>query len=128
MLPIMKKLLFALIFVPTISYAANWVSVSISATGDKFKVDSTSITRNGNEVTFWEIINNAKRSDTGNLSSKNQMTINCRTKEFNTKYTQTFSDYDGQGTLSLQYSSPSTWTPIPPDSTYENVMKFVCKK
>ncbi len=124
----MKKLLLALIFLPFVSYASNWVLISTSTAGDKFKIDTTSIDRNGNEATYWEILNYGKRSEAGNLSSKSQVTINCRTKEFNTKFAQVFSDYDAQGTLNFQYTPTSTWTPIPPDTSYETVMKFVCKR
>ncbi len=124
----MKKLLLALIFLPLVSYASNWVFVSENNTGTKFKIDTTSITRNGNEVTFWEIMNYGKRSDTGNLSGKSQSSINCRTKEYSTKYMQLFSDYDAQGVLNSQFNVPITWAPIPPDTSYETVMKFVCKR
>jgi len=124
----MKKLLFALIFLPIVSHASNWVFVSENNTGTKFKVNTTSITRNGNEVTFWLMTNFAKRTNFGDLSSKNQLTINCLTKEFSTKYMLFFSDYDAEGTMSDQGKPPVKWTPIPPDSSYDEVMIFVCKR
>jgi len=124
----MKKLLLAILMFPLLAHASNWVLVSTTTTGDKFKVDTTSIVRNGNEVTYWEIMNYAKRSADGELSAKDQVAVNCLTKEFSTKYIQLFSDYDARGTMINTFKASGTWSPIPPDTAIETVMKFVCKR
>ncbi len=124
----MKRLLFLLIFVSEIAYSANWVRVSNSVDGDVLFVDISSIQRSGNSVTFWSKMNFGKRDSLGDLSSKTQREINCRTRELKNLYLMTYDDFDNQGRLTHSDKfRDQSWTPIPPETLNDATRRFVCK-
>lgn len=95
----MKKILLILLFFPLISIASNWIFVSEDIVHNKFYIDTSSIIKNGNEVTFWWRINFANRESNGALSAKNQDVVNCITRETSAKFIMVYSDWDNLGSL-----------------------------
>ena len=126
----MKKLLPLLLvsLFPLIANASNWIMISKNNSGDSYFVDKQSFVFSGNEVTYWVKVNNSARNKFGDLSSKEQWTVNCRTRESNLLYMVTYSDFDNQGKNTGSIKSPIDWRPILPDSVGEEVFKFVCRR
>jgi len=124
----MKRLLFLLIFISEIAYSANWMRVTSSNDGDVVFVDSLSMQRSGNTVTFWSKMNYGVRDRSGDLSSKTQRAVNCMTREVKSLYLMTYDDFDNQGKLthSDRFSNQS-WNPIAPETINDAVRRFVCK-
>ena len=124
----MKIIIIAILLFPVIANASNWMFVSKSTVGESYFIDTQSMMFNGNEVSFWAKVNYKVRNKYGDLSSKEQWTMNCRTKESNLMYMTSYSDFDNRGKINGSYKVPVDWSPIPPDTTAEEILKFVCKK
>jgi hypothetical protein len=129
----MKNLLIVLsLVVLSAGVHANsrWVFVASSVDQNKFYVDLNSFQRSGDSVTFWNRSNFSNRDKDGNLSVKEQLTINCRTRELTTRYLMFYDDIDNNGKLTSSFSTArhSVWEPIAPDTINWNIMKTVCKK
>ena len=126
----MKKLLFVIFFKIAFNSNAqsNWVFVSSNTVQYDYFVYKSSFQTQGDSFTFWVRTNYQKRDKFGDLSSKIQYTINCRTREFIMRYSMYYDDKDnnGQLTTSGNPSNPS-WNPVSPDSVVWSVYKFVCK-
>lgn len=97
-------------------------------TGNTFYIDAQSIQRNGNEVVFWRKSNYASRNRFGDLSSKSQWKINCKSQENLKFYEATYRELDNQGAItdSHHYKNQSL-TPISSDPIPQKIMAFVCK-
>ncbi len=102
--------------------AATWVQV-----GEGHFIDTASIQRSGQSVTFWVRGNHDQRQQDGSLSSKVQSTINCMRKEHIGRYYISYEDVDAKGRVILSTALDVKWTPIAPDSNGEMYMRFVCR-
>jgi hypothetical protein len=124
----MKKIvfLFGLLFCSSVFAQSNWVYVTNSNIVGAIFVDVNSIQRSGDSVTFWEKTN-LKIRENGVLSSKGQLTINCRTRERILRWLFTYDDRDNMGKLLLSGDPRDSWEPIPPDSVIDEIRLFVCK-
>ncbi len=130
----MKKLLLLLIFISETAYSANWVKVAATADGQEvIFIDTQSIQRSGNSVTYWEKVNNSTRTKQGDLSSKLQKTINCVTRDFRVLYFIFYDDLNNQGKVTSSFSADTlpedlkSWRPIVPESVMESSRKYLCK-
>ena len=123
----MKKLLLALVLLPLTSFAIDWTLITGSG-ANSTKIDTASIKRSGNIVTFWTVDNFSPKDQYGNSSYKSQSMINCRTSQLAAKKLQTFSGADAQGTQNYrQQASVIDWVSIPMDSIGAKLMAYVCK-
>jgi len=102
--------------------AATWVEV-----GEGHFIDTASIQRSGQSVTFWVRSNHDQRQKDGSLSSKIQTSINCKRKEHIGRYYISYEDVDGKGRVMLSTALDVKWAPIAPDSNGAMYMMFVCR-
>ena len=125
----MRVILILPILLLAISAAANskWEFVGRNDINDIFYIDSNSYQKSGDSITYWAIRNYGERDKWGDLSSKNQYTINCRTREVITRYLITYDDRDSNGKITDSFASKSSWSPIAPDTINWSIMKHVCK-
>jgi hypothetical protein len=125
----MKKIVVIIITIfPIFSYANRWVEVT-SSSDARYYVDTQSIQKSGNSVTFWEKSNKNKRDEFGDLSAKANSVINCRTRETKILYLMTYDDFDNNGKLTASISpTKAEWKPIAPETISEFIMKFVCSR
>ena len=49
----MKKLIFIVLMIPLLATASNWVNIGNSSEGYIFYIDTQSMNRSGDSVTFW---------------------------------------------------------------------------
>jgi len=126
----MRKLLLIFLMFPLLTQASNWVFIGESISNNKFFIDTQSIQRSGDSVTFWDRTNFSSRDKHGDLSYKANYTINCRTRESILRFLMTYDDLNNNGKMtgSIPADPKAIWEPIPPDSAFESEMKFVCKR
>ena len=127
----MKRiLLFSVIILSAFNiYAsAQWIFIADNTDGDLFFIDANSIQKSGDSYTAWLKNNYAKRDVDGDLSSKIQRTINCRTREIINRYLIFYDDIDNTGKITSNFNGKSGWQPIPPDSVNWIIYKYVCNK
>jgi hypothetical protein len=111
-----------------INASSNWTFIDKSSSGSSFFVERNSIQKSGDSRTFWTLRNFAERDSDGDLSSKVQRTINCRTREIIIRHFMTYDDLNTNGKLT--FSGPadkSKWEPVAPDTINWALLEFVCK-
>jgi len=124
----MKKFYLLFFLIAFNSYAqSNWVYVTSNTYGDYFFVDRDSVQMQGDSVTFWTRRNYKQRDKFGDLSSKIQLTINCRTREIIMRFSMFYDDIDNFGQLTQSRKSSDSWAPIAPDSVNWSIYIFLCK-
>ena len=112
----------------TVNANSNWLYIGVSVEDEKFFIDTNSMQRSGNSVTFWQRLNYAQRNSYGNYSSKVQYTINCRTREIIMRHLMFYDDLDNLGKLTDSYNAINPmWMPIAPDSMNAALLRYVCK-
>jgi hypothetical protein len=122
----MKRLLFLLIFISEIAYSDSWIRVA-SIDGYVLFVDSLSIKRTGDIVTFWSRMNYGIRDSSGNLSSKSKRKINCMTREVKSLDWIIYDDFNNLGKSTRKFSNKS-WQPLVLTPINEAMLRFVCKE
>ena len=106
---------------------SNWVYVDANEIGDKYFVDKNSIQKQGYSITFWVRTNYKERDNFGDLSSKIQRTINCRTREQIGRYFMFYDDVNNDGQVTGNTKPQvSSWTPVAPDTVFWGLFKFAC--
>ncbi len=125
----MKKFIVAsFIFIVSNAFSSVvWVLVSNGNNGDKIFVESKSMQKNGELITYWNRVNLSKKTSGGASSFKAQETINCKQKEKITRFVQSFSDLDNSGEVLASFNPNDRWRPIPPDSIDWTLYEFICK-
>ena len=125
----MRNFLILPILLFSLSTFANskWEFVVESTSKDMYFIDSNSYQKSGDSITFWTLTNHGKRTEFGDLSSKTQETINCRTREYIMRYIMTYDDRNNQGKITLSRAAKDSWKPIAPDTIDWTLMKHVCK-
>lgn len=124
----MKKIIFCLVFIPIIANASKWIFIGKNIDGWDYYIDSLSRVTNGNEASFWTIVNFDSRNQFGDLSNKVNQTINCRTRELRLDFFMSYSDFDAKGSVTRSFKVLQEWNPIPPDTMNAKLLNFVCKK
>ncbi len=126
----MKKIIILISFLTALNVFAqsNWVSVAGDESGNENFIDTNSIQKSGDSLTFWLRRNNKARDEKGVLSWKVQQTINCKSRENVYRYYMNFDDLNNNGKILMSTVAEDTrWKPIPPDSVLWFIYKFVCK-
>ena len=106
---------------------SNWIYLITSNSGNVFFIEKNSIQKSGDSITFWLRRNFEKRDEYGNLSSKSQITINCRTREIIRRYITMHDDINNMGKLTYNFDPKDSWDPIAPDTVNWSFLEYVCK-
>ena len=123
-----KLFLFSLFFSITAYANSNWMFVIKDAPGNIVYIDNNSIQKSGDSITFWVRTNLIERDKFGDLSTKIQKTINCRTREIISRHYMFYDDLNNNGKLTQNTSvTDSKWNPIAPDTVNWEMYKYVCK-
>lgn len=128
----MKKLIVFLILIfTTLNVYAEWVKVAGNDTADMY-VETDSIKRIVNKVTYWEMIDYKSIKIAGGRSYRSlkmKIETKCDTEESRTIYYTAYSENTGLGYVISSFpDSNLIYTPIVPDSIENTVFKFVCIK
>ena len=107
---------------------SNWVYVGTNEIGDTYFIDTNSIQKSGDSHTYWVKSNYGTRTPEGNLSSKVQRTINCRTREMIGRHFIFYDDTNNNGMVTSNSSATNrNWAPIAPDTVTWGFYSFLCK-
>lgn len=127
-----KKLLPLIFLIPNLSYGQVWEPVVESETGTRYSYDSSSLRREGDIVTYWELVdykNPLKSKDLVVTSSKSKIIQDCKNNRFKVS---DLIDYDGRnGTgniVNIELIRMTDWYQGVSDSVNDVFMKLVCKK
>ena len=119
---------FALLFSSaSVSANSNWVVVD-ETNEIVFSIDTKSMQKSGDSITFWTRRNYATRQKDSSLSTRDQLTINCRTRDRTFRLMQSFDGNNNTGKILNTFESDGKWQPIAPDSIMWSYYEFVCKK
>jgi hypothetical protein len=121
-------LTFALLVSSTaVPASSNWLVVG--AAGEiVFSIETNSIQKSGDSITFWTRRNYGTRQKDNSLSTREQITINCRVRDSTFRFFQSFDGNDNGGKVLATLELNSKWQPIAPDSIMWSFYEFVCKK
>ena len=122
---VLRIAVVSLCAVATVTYAASWVLVDEDSFGITY-VDKSSLQRDGDSATFLIKVNYKDRGLYGTLSTKTEVTINCRRRERISRSMATYDDLDFRGRLTDSWETTDRWKPIPTESTDWKVMLVVC--
>jgi len=120
-------LLFGFFFCSSVLAQSNWIYIGTNRKDVTYFVDRNSIQRSGDSVTYWVKNSFPVRDPDGNLSSKIQWSINCRTREYIMRYGIFYDDLDNKGEITASGVPKPSWRPLSPDSMMEAIYRFVCK-
>ena len=107
---------------------SQWVLIGVSKSNEVYFIDADSIQKNGDSSTHWIKNNYPKRDKFGDLSSKYQETINCRTRERTFRYLIFNDNVDNTGKITHSVNVKAEWEPIPPETVNWAIYKYVCNK
>jgi hypothetical protein len=128
----MKKLLFILfLFIASPAYSQLWEAVTSSDGQNIYSYDPASIKREGDIVTYWELVDYSIPWKSGNLtivSSKTKVVQDCK----NNKYKiSDLIDYDarkGKGNIvNVEMQRQTDWYQGAEGTVTDEMMKLVCK-
>jgi len=105
----------------------RWVFVDKQSDNNYF-VDTNSIKKNGNSVTFLKKVNISKRDSGGSLSYKILMTVNCRTRENTVREVTSYDDEDVRGLVIINVEVKTNWEKVDKNKLSLSLYNFICKK
>ena len=128
----MKKLLliFALLFSTAMSSSpvrAEWTKLG-DMDGLTFYVDLERIRKHDGYVYYWDLVDYLKPTETGMLSGKAYIQVDCKLFSFKILSVSTHKEPMGNGTADT-FNPPNTgWQYAIPNTSRETVLKLVCSK
>jgi hypothetical protein len=126
----MRKLLFicGIFFGTSVFATAEWIDIGTTRSNDRFFIDVNSIERSGDSVTYWVKVNNAARDADGTMSAKIQQTINCRHRQFVSRYIIAYDELDNNGRILVARETKRSWSPIPPETMIYSHSQLLCER
>ena len=124
----MKKLIFSLLMLISCSAWSEWVLVDATDWGETY-VDPRTIRREGTIRKFWLLGDAKVRTKTGYMSFRARVEIDCKKERQRITALQSFRDSMLKGLLGESANYPNDeWNDIPPGTTDEATMEYVCAK
>ena len=127
----MKTLLLTIaLLVGSLSVSnAEWTKVSETVDGNILYVDFERIRKNGGYVYFWDLMDNAKPTKHGDLSSIAYRKADCNVFRYKYLKDSYYTEPMGRGSPSTSSNKPDKdWSYPPPDSAIEAVLESVCSQ
>jgi hypothetical protein len=126
------KLIFALLFTTAMfsspSYS-EWTETSVSAGGNVFYIDFSSIKKNNGYVYYWQVLDYLKPTEYGDLSSKRLYELDCNIPRKERSISASYHTQPmGNGAASTSDNTVREWTFYPPSSPGQIVLDEVCSR
>lgn len=128
------KLIFFVLTILMTSYVNGqiWEPVVESETGTRYSYDSFSLKRDGDIVTYWELVdykNPLKSKDLVVTSSKSKIIQDCKNNRFKVSDLIDYDGLNGTGNIvNIELTRLTDWYQGTPDSVNDVFRKLVCKK
>ena len=108
---------------------ADWTKVDVSLSGNTHYVDFERIRKHGGYVYFWDLQDNLKPTDYGDLSAKTHKQGDCKLFRYKFLSGVFYEEPMGRG---VGHSPPvpeefKDWKYPPPNSSGESILKSVCE-
>jgi hypothetical protein len=121
--------LSVLLLFSSLSWAVNWVSIDSSADGEiTVYIDRDSIRKDGNLRKAWRIQDLKKRDKDGEMSYRVRAEYDCKNERSRTLAVSTHSEGMASGQILYNASQVGSWIEIPPGTTGDSTLKFVCAR
>jgi len=122
-----KTLFLALLFVSGSAFA-EWQLISINDQDTMFYIDPATIRKDGNMRTFWRKSEFKSRGNTGDMSTRAKIEIDCKKEAYRFLAVAGFSESNLTGKMNFSTDFPNQpFIAIAPDTTDSAFMKKVCK-
>ena len=112
-------------------YGQVWEPVVESDNHTIYSYDSSSIKREGDIVTYWELVNHKtplKNGESLVLSSKTKIIQDCEKNRFKVSDMIEYDGHNGLGNMvNVTIGSETNWYPTEKDSINEVLKEWVCK-
>ena len=123
-------LVLILISISTLARGSDWKHIGKTVEGDTVYIDAKSVLVEGDTRTFWDkVILKKLRTWEGKTVYANRfnLVINCAKRTLSALVVESL-DSKGNKVLSLDLRREPNFrdSPIPPDSIYESMRKYVC--
>lgn len=124
----MKKLILLLsLILVSFNVMAEWRYYGTSNEDDIYFYDDSSIEKNGSIVKLWVSSEFKRRDETGALSDRDKMLIDCNNQLYGFNFVTTYSEHGLKGkSIFNDYVSEKMY-PIAPTSTVRKLFNIVCK-
>jgi len=125
--------LFFLVFVFSFNvYGQVWEPVVESETGTRYSYDSSSLKREGDIVTFWELVDYKtplKSRDLVVTSSKSKIIQDCKNNRFKVSDLIDYDSHGGKGKIvNIEIVRQTDWYQGKPETINDVFRELVCKK
>lgn len=127
-------ILYSILILFTSSATADWLQIQdFVGKGRDIKVfvDTETISRHGDRVTMWSLINYAGAIEVGekeHISSKELNEYDCKDRQYRILALYWYSDRDAEGEMIYDDTAPGPMKPIIEDSVYDRAMEIACGK
>jgi hypothetical protein len=128
----MKHLFLLTLVISVNIYGQVWEPVVESETGTRYSYDSSSLKREGDIVTYWELVdykNPLKSKDLVVTSSKTKIIQDCKNNRFKVSDLIDYDSHGGTGKIvNIEMIRQTDWYYGKSESINDVFMKLVCKK
>jgi len=116
--------------ITSLVFGQEWIPIVESRTKDTYSYDLSTIVRDGDIVTFWELIDfktPIKVNNTVVVSSKTKMIQNCRNNEFKISDFIQYDGHNGNGNIvNIELVKTTDWLEGLPGSVNLVIKNKVC--
>ncbi len=124
----MKKLLI-LLFSILISFNSygEWKLVATDVAGNDTYIETDTIKEHGGYVYFWDMMDLLKPSESGTISSKMYLQVDCGINRYKVLTFLSYKESMGKGEINTSYNPPNEqWEYPAPNSTADLELNFIC--
>lgn len=128
----MKKLIpFFMMSISSLVYSQVWEPLVESENGTKYSYDSSSVKREGDIVTYWELVDYKIPLKSKNLtvtSSKTKIIQDCKNNRFKVSDLIDYDSHEGMGKIvNIEIVRQTNWYENKPESINDVFRELVCK-
>lgn len=128
----MKKIIMSFSLLASFNtYAQLWDPVVESESNTVYSYDSSSVKRDGDIVTYWELVDYGTPLKSGSLvvvSSKTMVIQDCKNNKFKVSTLMDYDGHKGMGHIvNVELFRTTNWYEGTPDSVNEVMKQQVCK-
>jgi hypothetical protein len=127
-LPMLNRTLFLTLLLASGSALAEWQLIAINDQDSMFYIDPATIRKDGNMRTFWRKSEFKSRGNTGSMSTRAKIEIDCKKEAYRFFAVTGFAESNLSGRMFFSTDFPNDpFIAIAPDTIDSTFMQRVCK-